>query len=102
MRGVLHRTIDQLADSRHAAGQTGGSSLCATAAGLPLCAVREARAPGGLREPATDGGNVLFDAEGSFDVFERAGAGDKTRCLNVGAALRRDRASSPTEKIVGA
>lgn len=58
MRRVLHRAIDHLADSWHAPRQAGGDSLRAAAARLPLRPVRETRAPGLLREPAADGGDV--------------------------------------------
>ena len=50
---VLHRAVDLIAHSRDAARQAGGNSVCSTVAGLPLRALRQAGAAGGLLQPSS-------------------------------------------------
>jgi hypothetical protein len=51
---MLYRAFDFFADSRYAAGQTGGGTVCAIVAGFPLCDFRPARTAGGLCELAAE------------------------------------------------
>lgn len=55
---MLHRTVDHLADPRHAPRQTRRDSVRAASARLPLRPLRPARAAGGVREPAADRDHV--------------------------------------------
>lgn len=58
LRCLLHRTVDQQPDSRHAAGQTGRRGLCATGRRVALQALRPAATPGRLRQLETGRSDV--------------------------------------------
>lgn len=51
---VLRRALDHVADSGHASRQTRRRAMRAALARHALCAFRETRAPGGLRQLASD------------------------------------------------
>jgi hypothetical protein len=82
VRGVLHRAVDHLAHPRHAARQTGRDSVRAAAGGYAVRNFRAARAPGVLREPAADGGNVRRQPRRGAGSPDRVGVGDETGCLS--------------------
>jgi len=58
LRGVLHRAVDFVADPGDAEWETGGRAVRAVAGGFPVRDLWAARAAGGVREPAADGGDV--------------------------------------------
>ena len=60
LRGLLHRPKHFFPDSRDERWETGGYSVRAAAAGLPVRNFRKARAAGGVRQPAADGNHVRF------------------------------------------
>jgi len=82
--GVLHRAIDLVADSGHAARQAGRGALRATAAGLSLRLVRQARASGGVYQPAADRNHVPRITNRSARLSCKIGSADfvLSRCLS--------------------
>ena len=71
---VLHRTLDLVANPRHAPRQAGGDPLRAAPAGLPLRPFRKTGTSRGLREPATNGTDVRRKSGGRAGLPRRLGA----------------------------
>lgn len=75
LRCMLHRTIDQLADSGHGPGQAGRCALRATGRCRPLPIVRPAGAPGSVQLAATLAGHVRQQPPACHAVAGPAGSG---------------------------
>jgi hypothetical protein len=75
LRGVLHRAVDFVADSGHAPGKTGGRSVRAVVAGFAVRDFRETGAAGGVRELATERGDVRGESRRSDADTRGNGAG---------------------------
>ena len=54
LRGVLHRALDFIADSRNAAGKEGGGTVRAVVAGFAVRDFRETGAAGGVQQSAPE------------------------------------------------
>lgn len=76
MRGVLHGSLNHVADPRYASGETGRGCMRSTYARSALCDFWPAGASGVLCRAAADGGDVRGFTGGGAGVFTAAGSGD--------------------------
>lgn len=82
MRRVLHCAQYFVADSRDAGGETGGRALCPVAGGFPVRALRSTGTTGGLRQLASDRGDVREHPAARAGLFGQTGTGHRIATLN--------------------
>lgn len=82
MRRVLHCAQYFVADSRDAGRETGGGALRPVAGGFPVRALRATGATGGLRQLASDRGDVREHPAACAGLFGQTGTGHQIANLN--------------------
>ena len=87
---VLYCPVNFIADSRDAAWETGGRTLCSVNRGEPVQVVWQAGTSGGVCEPASFGGDVRAIITGCADPVDGVGRGNGAKLTILSDRMAAD------------